>query len=96
MFNLEKEEVKLLEFFSDMVNYWDNCVDGNMSQKDRLEGLAFSILSHLDGCSGEMYRVIPAIEDGNHLTYSLNNSINGCLHERFYEVHRSIVDDECC
>lgn len=58
MLNTENEQIKFLTFISDMINYWNEEVNGK-SQRERLEGLAFSILSHMDGSSGEPHFLIP-------------------------------------
>ena len=87
MLNIKNEETKFLTFLSDMVNYWDKEVSSG-DQRSRLEGLAFSILSHMDGCSGEPYALIPTEDRGSTSTFSLGNDIAGCLHEKFFEIHR--------
>lgn len=92
MSNIEKQEKKFLEYVSDMVTYWDEHVDKNLNQKERLEGLAFSILSYIDGCSGEPHSLIPADYTSGKCSYSFNNDISGSLHELFYEVHREKSD----
>ncbi|MBQ8997054.1 MAG: hypothetical protein IJ086_00005 [Clostridium sp.] len=87
MLNIKNEEEKFLTFISDMIDYWngDNvCGD----QKYRMEGLAFSILSHIDGSSGEPYALIPYEENGSRYDFYLDNDISGCLHEKFFEIHR--------
>ena len=88
MLNVKQEERKFLEHVSQLVTYWDEI--GGTNQKDKLEGLAFSVLSSIDGCSyvGE-YALIPADDNGGHeCVFNLSNDIGGCLHEVFFEVHR--------
>lgn len=79
-----------------LVDYWNNVSDKNT--KEKLEGLAFSILSMLDGVTG-MPRFIVAPDpspedkgyyiDNNKNYYSENYEsnvkcdISGCLHELF-------------
>lgn len=47
--NSEKARDEFLDSIIDCVDYWDK-VDGR-NQKERLSGLAFSILTLIDGCS---------------------------------------------
>ena len=75
------------------VRYWD---DDRFSRKDALEGVAFSILSMMDGCSLDVppYKVSPIIdiddinfdlEHGNNIYPMKEIDIGGGLHEMFYK-----------
>lgn len=70
-----------------LVDYWDRTVaqpgDGVSATRDRLEGLAFSILSMLDGCGGlpGPVQLVPEWDDPDALE-------NEMLHEHFYPVGR--------
>lgn len=86
MLNIEKERENFLEHVSCLVEYW-NREDLKGDQKERLEGLAFSILSFLDGCSGSIHSVIPAEEVSDGIIFDHRNNIAGCLHDEFYSVH---------
>lgn len=82
-----------------MVRYWENLPD--KSQKEKLEGLAFSILSPIDGCAADLPAFILAPlphEDDKEFHKSEGSSyfpenhnanvkcdIGGCLHEKFYK-----------
>lgn len=72
--NTEVREALLMSVWQD-VDYWDT-VDGS-TQRERLQGLAFSILATLDGCSVGIpeFSIVPM--DGT-------ENIGGSLHEVFY------------
>ncbi|MBP2652613.1 MAG: hypothetical protein H6Q73_182 [Firmicutes bacterium] len=86
---------QFLEYVVALINYWDKSVEGTARYK--LEGLAHSLLSTLDGCSSGLPRFIVApyphpddkqfcIEIGDDY-YAENNSkikcdIAGGLHEQ--------------
>lgn len=61
-----------------IVEYWSNLPDKSDSEK--CDGVAFSILTLLDGYSGGMpaYEVKPLDEDGN-----ASEDISGSLHEQY-------------
>lgn len=56
-----QEEImrQFLDYFSAMVDFWADVKGKN--DKEKLSGLAFSILSMLDGCAGDLpaFEVIP-------------------------------------
>lgn len=84
MFNEEKKREEFLEVISGYVHYWDKEVEGR-TQKERLEGLAFSILSHIDGSSGDEHFLIPRT---NSFSPIPDNNIAGSLHSEFFHIHR--------
>lgn len=51
---LTKDEVRerFLDYLAELSQYWNNVED--RTQQERLDGLVFSILSTLDGCSAEL------------------------------------------
>jgi len=82
-----------------LIDYWDTVggVDAPKTQKDRLAGLAFSIMSTLDGCSMDVpgFLVIPNVHESDK-QFNIDNGedwypktpdiddacdIGGCLHE---------------
>lgn len=93
----EYTEAEIREIFLrsvwDRIRYWD---DDRFSRNKALSGLAFSILSMIDGCSLDIppYKISPImdhdgynfdIENGNNL-YPITEEIDigGSLHELFY------------
>jgi hypothetical protein len=98
------EEVKqhFLDHIWEMIEYWDKLKPrtGARSQRERLEGLAFSLLVTLDGCSGGMpgFIVAPSTHESDkeyhkeqgENWYPQNNDakvncdIGGTLHDDFY------------
>lgn len=85
-----------------LIEYWENLNDGANSSQDKLEGLAFSMLSTLDGSSAALPGFIVApmphetdkayhIQQGEDY-YPYNDpetvqaDIAGSLHETFYTV----------
>lgn len=93
--NEEAREL-FLAHVRDIVDYWRNC--SNTSIEAATNGVAFSILSLLDGESGMMpaYEVIPSPHPDDrkfrgsegedyYPEPSLENNIAGQLHERFFK-----------
>lgn len=91
-----KEEVReeFLEYIRGLVDYWEYESRAKTS-KEKLEGLAFSILSALDGCAaaipGFEVKAIGTEEDIEFYKKNEENyyplegeDIAGCLHEHFY------------
>lgn len=72
--NTEVREALLMNIWQ-AIDYWDT-VDGS-TQRERLQGLAFSILATLDGCSVGIpeFSIVPM--DGV-------ENIGGSLHEVFH------------
>lgn len=85
-----------------MIAYWDQQVGGEADTRRKMEGLAFSILSTLDGSSASLPGFIVAphpheddkeymIQNGEDY-YPYNDSddvvsdIGGSLHEVFYDI----------
>lgn len=92
-----KEEIEdnFLAHIHTLVDYWEN-ESRTKTSKEKLNGLAFSILSMLDGCSGEMpgfeVKAIGAKEDiefflqtGQDYYPLEGEDIAGSLHEKFYK-----------
>lgn len=92
-----EEEIRedFLEHIRGLVDYWENESRAKTS-KEKLDGLAFSILSMLDGCSGDMpafeVKAIGTEEDIEYFKsldenyYPLEGEdISGYLHELFYQ-----------
>ena len=90
---------EFLNHIRHLVNYWDK-VDKPTS-KEKLEGLAFSILAMLDGCSGDIcgFIVAPSTHEDDK-QYNIDNGedyypqnhetnvkgdIAGGLHDLFYK-----------
>lgn len=97
---LNNEEVRerFLEHIRGLVEYWGEGLDEK--SKDKLDGLAFSILTTLDGCSGDMplFIVAPVCtredieyfkkEDMDYYPVSpeyVECDISGCLHDLYYK-----------
>jgi hypothetical protein len=75
---IKVEEREFISYIKNMIEYWD---EQPKSSKDKLEGLAFSILVGIDGGAGALgggYELKP-IRDG-----VVKEDIGGCLHELFY------------
>lgn len=94
---------KFLRHIWHMIDYWEK-EDRPETVRERLEGLAHSMLSTLDGCSGELPSFIVAphphpedkafyISEGENW-YPMNEEaegdIGGCLHELLYPVGREM------
>lgn len=103
---LTVEEVRglLLAHIENLVKYWDTVKDISLSQKARLQGLAGSILTTLDGCSVDLPAFIVAPfphesdkefrkENGENWypenhQSKINADIAGCLHAHFFRHHK--------
>lgn len=83
MNNVKEKETEFLETVASYVQYWNSFED--KTSEEKLTGLAFSILSYLDGCNGNCYVLIPY---GN---LNLKGNISGDLHENFYAIYNQIV-----
>jgi len=93
------EEVrdKLLEHICHTIDYWDKTTD---DKRTAMEGVAFSILSALDGCSVAVpaFLVTPMShpDDIAHYKsegknwYPEDQPDLGMLHEHFYEVMKQV------
>lgn len=97
--SVEEIREEFLSHVHNLVDYWNN-VD-ERSTKEKLSGLAFSILSTLDGCSAELPSFIVApLPHEDDKQYHINNGddyypenhnsnvncdIAGELHELFYK-----------
>ena len=93
---------KFLAHVWQTINYWDALP--NRTNRNKMEGLAFSILSSLDGSSAALPKFIvapdPHPDDREFLRgedenwYPENHAapvkcdISGCLHELFYKARR--------
>ena len=89
-----------LEHIWDMVEYWSTLEE--KEEKDKLQGLAFSILSMLDGSNAELPRCIVAPDPNrndrawyesrkeNFFPYNGEHNIKanvaGSLHDNFYSI----------
>lgn len=92
---------EFLSHIKTLIDYWEKVPNQN-SIKDRLSGLAFSILATIDGCSMDLPSFILApcpheddkqfnIEEGNDFYPENHNSnvncdISGGLHELLHKV----------
>lgn len=92
-----EEEVReqFLDHIKNMINYWEN-EDRAKTSREKLEGLAFSFLTMLDGCAGDMpaFEVkaigseenIAYFKENNENYYPINgDDIAGSLHEHFHK-----------
>jgi hypothetical protein len=78
---IEEYQEEFLDHLRLMVGYWDEIANG-MSQRERLEGLAFSFLTALDGGANiTPYFLAPIIDDDG----TVGEDIAGCLHEMFHK-----------
>ncbi|MDF2880259.1 MAG: hypothetical protein K0R54_816 [Clostridiaceae bacterium] len=75
--NIKELREDFLDHVKNMVNYWNN-ID-NLDQKERLNGVAFSILTAIDGCAGGLPSFILTPTDNPEC------DIAGGLHEHFYK-----------
>jgi hypothetical protein len=84
---------QFINHIKDLVNYWEKD-NGTPLVKDKLEGLAFSILTMLDGEAADLPGFeVKAIGTKDDITYFKANNENyyplkgvdiaGCLHEDF-------------
>lgn len=93
-YTMEEVREKFLAHVREMVLYWER-EDRKPDVHDKLSGLAFSILSALDGCSGDIpgFQVIPSAhpddrkyhEERGENWYPDDCDIAGGLHEHFYK-----------
>ena len=95
-YTVEEVKKQFLDHAHAMVEYWNNLDEGN--QRDRLDGLAFSIMSMLDGCAITIpgFAVVPQPhstdkkfhqERGENWypeTKELKHDIAGTLHEEWH------------
>jgi len=82
-----KEEVReqFLDHIRTLVNYWDK--EGGRDSKDKLEGLAFSFLTLLDGCAClPAFDISPSPHPEDREYYQENG-------ENWYEDNMVINDD---
>lgn len=88
----EETRELFLEYIRDLVDYWDK---EKVSRREAIDGIAFSILTTLDGATMALpgFKVSPicpdedikyAKENGNNY-YDESIDIAGCLHEHFYK-----------
>jgi len=88
-----EEEVrnKFLEYIAFLIKYWDE-IDSVRTQKERMKGLAFSILSMLDGCSGELPGFIVApLPHPEDKEFRIRE-----MEENYYPENHEIEDDIKC
>lgn len=94
---IDKETLRInfVKSVSDTVNYW-NEIPKALSQEERLNGVAFSILCLLDGVTaGEpQYALVPFVEDEEDGEFYGGADIAGELHDLFYPVRRGEYDEE--
>lgn len=95
-FTEEEMREQFLIGIHNRIEYWNNQRSDTL---DKLEGLAFSILSMIDGCSMDSpgYSLIP-FSDEVDIEYLRRNGENyypvdspdlgGCLHELFYNYKK--------
>lgn len=97
---LKEEEIRelFLDHVRNLVEYWGNGLDDNA--KDKLSGLAFSILTAIDGCAGDLpgFILTPVCSKEDVKFYKEHNmdyfpispdnikcDIAGGLHDNFYK-----------
>ena len=93
--HLEKEEPEVymfLEYASRMINYWndlpetDKATSSKLTQKDRIEGVVFSLLVAIDGGAAigpySLETMICDYETGDYIKSA--DDISGGLHERLW------------
>ena len=88
---------KFLKHIIDLIGYWHN-LPAEKTMRERMEGLAFSILVSLDGESLAVpaFQVIPAPhpDDKDYLQsigenwFPHNCDISGCLHDTFCRLQK--------
>ncbi len=73
-------ENQFLQHLKHLADYWER---QEISDKEKLEGLTFSMLVMLDGGSGDMpgFAVRPIGENGDE-----GKDIAGSLHEKFHQT----------
>lgn len=92
----EKVREAFIEHIWTMINYWENLPDS--SERSKLEGIAFSILTAIDGDTLSLPKFILApdphpddkyeVSDPfpeNHMN-EINCDISGGLHEHFFKL----------
>jgi len=87
-----KEEVReqFLYHVRTMVNYWDSIP--KKTTKEKLSGLAFSILTALDGCAGDLPGFIVApLSHPNDKQYRIENEEN--YYPENHEIENKIKCD---
>ena len=97
---LTNDEMKthFLSYIHDLVEYWEK-EDRTPAVRDKLEGLAFSILNAIDGGSAELpaYALIPlgnpddieyAISQGKNYYPEETEDIAGSLHDTFMDLSK--------
>lgn len=85
----------------ELINYWE--MHGE-SKRDALEGLAFSILSTIDGSAADLpaFILAPDTNSEEYVEYCIKEGIDyypsidirGSLHEYFHNVLNGDYDDE--
>jgi hypothetical protein len=97
---------RFLEHVWVMIDFWEKQVTQDMPLHERLTGLAFSLLSTLDGSAMDLpsFLVAPmphksdkayhTKEGENYYPYNsgkgVQGDIGGCLHELFHDVGRTL------
>lgn len=86
---------ELLDAVRGVVKYWanapeiDNATGNAMSIEDRCEGVAFSILSQLDGCGGlPAFDLVSCVHPEDEDQSRNGVVISTMLHEHFYNEAR--------
>ena len=74
-----------------MIDYWDDLPD--QTTREKMEGLAFSILTAIDGCAVALPPFIVAeliedddTDDATKYQQLIKRDIGGDLHERFFPM----------
>jgi len=95
---VEEVRTEFLEHIRELVNYWDRIEKD--TTKEKLEGLAFSILVTLDGCSSLPSFIVAPLTDKDNKQFNIEEDedyypenheanikcdISGELHELFYK-----------
>ena len=72
---VEEVRYEFVDRVGNLVDYWSS--QEGMSDKDKVEGVAFSILTMLDGCSGSIpgFIVAPLPHEGD-TEYNMKNGEN--------------------
>lgn len=76
-----EDQKQFIDHINLMVDYWETNIP-EMSSRQKLEGLAFSILTALDGCAMSLpsYAVIPIYDND-----TMGTDIAGDLHENMHK-----------
>ena len=95
----EEMQNELLEHIHNMITYWER-EERAVTTREKLEGLAFSILVAIDGGTElPAYALIPVSSEADIAYYKEQgknyypenaDDIAGCLHDRFHDVTPSI------